>query len=161
MHNENRTDPFSVCGLWMPYLFRTCHHSNPEHTSKRTLHPWLCMCLHPCTDWDGKHLENTELTLNNPFLMRKINSNHDVSMETMTYFFGWFEAASHFWVDNEGCRGCGNFVFLIKLSQKFVPTKISIKTLLNRVVAWCWTGKTQFSLLKHICITRPQWVNLN
>ena len=54
----------------------------------------------------------------------------------------------------------------IKISLKFDP-KGAINNIpaLVQKMAWCWPGDKPFSepmmvsLLTHICVTRPQWVN--
>ena len=54
----------------------------------------------------------------------------------------------------------------IKISLKFVPKgPINNKSALIQIMAWCRSGDKPlfeamvFSLLTHICFTRPQWVN--
>ena len=62
----------------------------------------------------------------------------------------------------------GNVWIAIKISFKFVP-KIQINNIptLVQIMAWCGPGNKPLSelmllsLLTHICITRPQWVNWN
>ena len=59
-----------------------------------------------------------------------------------------------------------NILILIKISQKFVPRGlININPVLVQIMAWRWPGgeplseAITLSLLTHICITLPQWVN--
>ena len=59
-----------------------------------------------------------------------------------------------------------NIKISIKISLKFVPTgPINNIPALVQIMAWCRSGgKPLFepmmvSLLMHICVTRPQWVN--
>ena len=55
----------------------------------------------------------------------------------------------------------------MKISLKFVPKgPINNIPALVQIMAWCWPGNKPLSepmtvsLLTHICVTRPQWVNL-
>ena len=56
---------------------------------------------------------------------------------------------------------------MIEISLKFVP-KCPFNNIssLVQIMAWCWPGDkplsepTMVSVLMHICVTRPQWVNL-
>ena len=55
----------------------------------------------------------------------------------------------------------------LKISLKFIPMvrNNTIPALVLKM-AWCWPGNkplskpVMVSLLKHICVTRPQWVNI-
>ena len=56
----------------------------------------------------------------------------------------------------------------IKISLKFVPKgPIDNIPVLVQIMAWCWSGDKllsetmMVSLLMHICVTRPQWVNIS
>ena len=59
-----------------------------------------------------------------------------------------------------------NVWILLKISLKFIP-KVRIHNIpaLVQIIAWCRPGDKPLSepmmvsLLTHICITRPQWVN--
>ena len=54
-----------------------------------------------------------------------------------------------------------------RISLKFIVPKVRINNIpaLFQIMAWCWTGDKPLSepmmvsLLTHICVTRPQWVN--
>ena len=55
---------------------------------------------------------------------------------------------------------------LIDISLKFVPEgRINNIQALVQIMAWCWLGDKPLSelmmvsLLTHICVTQPQWVN--
>ena len=60
-----------------------------------------------------------------------------------------------------------NLLILIKISLKFVP-KVQINNIpaLVQIMAWRrpgdkpLSGPVMVSLLTHICVTRPQWVNV-
>ena len=59
-----------------------------------------------------------------------------------------------------------NVIISIKKSLKFVPKgPINNIPALVQIMAWCWPGDKPLSeamvgsLLTHICVTRPQWVN--
>ena len=61
-----------------------------------------------------------------------------------------------------------NVYISIKISLKFVPKgPINNIPALVQIMAWRRTGDKPLSepmmvsLLKHICVTRPQWVNLD
>ena len=74
----------------------------------------------------------------------------------------------HFADNNFNCIFLNENVWSsIKIPLKFVP-KVIINNIseLVQIVAWCWQGDKPLSeammvsLLPHICITRPHWVNL-
>ena len=61
-----------------------------------------------------------------------------------------------------------NVIILIKISLKFVPYgPINNIPALVQIMAWCRSGDKPLSepmtgrLPTHICVTRPQWVNLS
>ena len=59
-----------------------------------------------------------------------------------------------------------NVYISIKISLKFVPKgHINYTPAVVQIMAWCWPGNkllsepVMVSLLTHICVTQPQWIN--
>ena len=127
-------------GLWSKLLACAAEHVTLAVTARIKIQtPYLQMSWRDWTIWPGTRLSHW--------------GRDKMAANFLMTFSNAFFSNENIWIP-------------IKISLKFVPKgPINNISALVQIMAWCRPGDTHYrnqlwhSLLTHICVTRPQWVN--